>query len=481
MSRPTLSSASGAQRKLLVITNWRDLDHPDAGGAEVVCQELAARFAAQGHGVVLLCAAVKGRPRHELHDGYRIVRAGGTLTVYAHALLWLLRHRRRVGAVIDSQNGIPFFTPLAVSARTPVLMLLHHVHQDQFAGYFSPPMAALGRWLESTASRAVYGRRGIVTVSPSTRTGARRRLGLRGDIWVAPPGCSVTPIPDARRTVYPSVVCVGRLVPHKRTDLVIRAFPAVLRRRPDARLTIVGRGPDAAKLAELARELHLAESVSFRADLDDAQRDQMLATAWMSVNASQGEGWGLSVIEANALGTPVLAYRRPGLRDSIVAGETGWLIDDAEDLGSTITGCLDELVDPDRAGELSRNARTWSERFTWESMTTKVDAALRSERARLSLGVGDRRARSDVATVVTLPMELLPCDWHTRVRDTDVWDATDEAVTLLCRGADTQTVRELLGRLGIDRDLPLAADVSMAVARNSDLLRLRPAAQSEHV
>ncbi|NAZ77809.1 glycosyltransferase, partial [Kineococcus sp. T13] len=177
---------------MLVITNWRDSRHPETGGAEVVCHQLAERFAAAGHDVVLLCAAVDGAPREETRDGYRIVRGGGRFGVYAHALAWLARHRRRVEAVVDSQNGIPFFSPLVLPRSTPVLMLLHHVHQDQFAKYFPAPVAALGRFLESTVSRVVYGRRGVVTVSPSTRTDARRRLGLRGDIWVTPPGWSVT-------------------------------------------------------------------------------------------------------------------------------------------------------------------------------------------------------------------------------------------------------------------------------------------------
>src|SRR4051812_43352941 len=110
----------------IVVTNWRDLKHPQAGGAELVCQEFAAQAAAAGYRVTLLTASVQGQPRRESVDGYTIRRAGGQFTVYLHALIWLLLNRRSVDAVLDSQNGIPFFTPLAVSRRTPVILLLHH-------------------------------------------------------------------------------------------------------------------------------------------------------------------------------------------------------------------------------------------------------------------------------------------------------------------------------------------------------------------
>nr|WP_246280685.1 glycosyltransferase family 4 protein [Cellulomonas humilata] len=452
------------------------MDHPEAGGAEVVCQELAARFAAQGFDVVLLCAAVAGRPRHEQRDGYRIVRGGGRFTVYAVALWWLLWHRRSVGGVLDSQNGIPFFTPLAVRRRTPVVMLLHHIHQEQFSAYFPRPVAAFGRWLEGPVSRRVYGRRAIVAVSPSTRTGARRQLRLRGDIWVAPPGWSVTPV-DVPRTEYPSVVCVGRLVPHKRTDLVVSAFPGVLAAHRDARLVVVGRGPERARLIALAESLGIAGQVDFRDDLDDAGRDQVLAAAWMSVNASAGEGWGLSVVEANALGVPVLAYRRPGLRDSIVDATTGWLVEDDANLSAEIADRLTELGSPHRAERYAADAREWAGNFTWATMTGRVEVALHAEELRLARGRKDQRHLSDAAVAATVPVELMPDDWQVLLRQTDSWQVDDAHVTVLLRGADLDAAHVALSRWGVE---PAAAGVTLEVARTADLLRLRPAAR-DHV
>src|SRR5271155_2314684 len=97
-----------------VIVNWRDLSHPQAGGAEMYCEEVASRLARGGRRVVLLTSAVAGHPLSETRDGYLIVRRGGPLTVYLLAFMWLWRHRRRIVEVIDSQCGIPFLAPLAL-------------------------------------------------------------------------------------------------------------------------------------------------------------------------------------------------------------------------------------------------------------------------------------------------------------------------------------------------------------------------------
>lgn len=467
--RPRRSTEAGT----LVITNWRDLDHPEAGGAELVCHELAARYAARGRDVVLLAAAVAGRPRVEQRDGYRIVRGGGRFSVYAHALWWLLRHRRGVGAVVDSQNGIPFFTPLVVPARTPTLMLLHHVHQEQFAEYFPAPVAALGRWLESTASRRVYGRRAVVAVSPSTRTDARRRLGLRGSLWVAPPGLSVTPAADVERSERPTIVTVGRLVHHKQVAHVIGALPAVLERHPDLTMTFIGRGPERDALVTLSEFLGVAHAVEFRADLDDAARDRALAGAWMSVNASQGEGWGLSVLEANAQGVPVLAYRRRGLRDSIVDGETGWLIEEDADLALAIADRLDELGDPDVAARYARDSRDWAATFTWEAMADRVQVALDCEQDRLASGRDGGRTLSDAATVLTLPVDLVPTDWRTRLRRSDLAERDGNLVRILCLDTDVLAAEHVLEQLGLVNGSPNRERVRVEVARTRDYLSLR--------
>ncbi len=462
------------RRRLIVITNWRDSKHPQAGGAELVCERLAASFVDRGHDVVLLTASVAGESHKEkVPGGYWIVRRGGRFTVYAWALVWLLWHRKYVRGVIDSQNGIPFFTPLAVRRKTPVLMLLHHVHTDQFPLYFSPLVAKVGQWLERTGAGLVYRDRSIVAVSPSTRTGARRSLGLKGDIVVIPPGTEsvVSSLPGIPgRAATPRIVCVGRLVVHKGTASVIEAVPGLLVDQPDLEVHLVGDGPERPALEALVDELGLAGRVVIHGALPDDERDQLLRTAWLSVNASEGEGWGLSVIEANALGIPVLAYRRPGLRDSIRHEETGWLIEEGGELTPAIESAIGQMAHAEEAEAMAKRCRQWAGQFTWDEMADQVRALLRAEAGRLEHAPNNRRTITDLATVVRIPAELLPDGQVPTFRITDKCVSTPGELVVLLRNTDTESARTALRRAGFP---PAAIDderVTITVAQPVDLV-----------
>lgn len=249
-----------SNKPLIVITNWRDGKHPHAGGAEMLCERLATNLVDRDYEVVLLASAVEDQPAVEQILGFTVIRRGGRFTVYAYALWWILLHRRKIYGVIDTQNGIPFFTPLVVKRKTPVLMLLLHIHRNQFELYFSPLMASIGKWLERSGSRLVYRHRTLIAISPSTRFGARRHLGLKGDIVVVPPGSepSVTsPTAIRIRSENPRIVCVARLVPHKGTAMVIHAIAELVQRIPTIELHLVGDGPERRGLELLTSKLGL--------------------------------------------------------------------------------------------------------------------------------------------------------------------------------------------------------------------------------
>ncbi|MGA3148098.1 MAG: glycosyltransferase family 4 protein [Acidimicrobiales bacterium] len=460
-------------RALLVILNWRDLKHPDAGGAEMVCERLARSSVVRGYEVVLLSATVHGECRREKTDGYMIIRRGGRFTVYPWALLWLALHRNQIIGVIDSQNGIPFFSPLALRPKTPVLMLLHHIHQEQFALYFSPFMAAVGRWLERYGSRFVYRDRSIVAVSPSTRARARRTLGLKGDIVVIPPGTDAVVSDLAsrrRRSEHQSIVCVGRLVAHKCTASIINAIPALLAEFPHVELHLVGDGPERSAIEALVESLGLSDRIILHGPVSSSERDRILRTAWMSVNASEGEGWGLSVVEANAAGVPVLAYRRPGLRDSIRDGETGWLIDESQDLSSAIGYALRQVDNEEVAVALGQRTRQWASQFTWEKMADQVLLLLAAEAGRLAQSPNDRRTTTDLATVVRMPVDLIPDGIVPTFRDTDVCEIGDSDLVVLLRNTDTDTARSALQRAGFSTRGIVDERLQISVARHIDLV-----------
>jgi glycosyltransferase involved in cell wall biosynthesis len=468
-------SPPSSGRPLLVLTNWRDGSHPDAGGAEEVCEHLAASFAGWGWDVVLLTSAVDGKASTEERDGFRVIRRGGRFTVYPWSLLWIAWRRRSIRAVIDSQNGIPFFTPMAVDKRTPVLLLLHHVHSELFPHYFSPWATRLGQWLESTGSRMVYGHRAVVAVSPSTRQRARREIGLRGEIFVVPPGCQSvgTEAPnERRRSENERIVWVGRLVPQKRIGLIIDAVAELLTEFPRLELHLIGDGPQRTALARRAEGHGLGDHLTFHGARDPEARAELIASAWLSVTASESEGWGPGVIESNAQGVPVLAYRRPGLRDSIRHLDTGWLIDEDEPLSRAMAEALRKLADPSYAELIGMRAQRWIARFTWEEMAEQVRDILRAEEGRLGHLPDDRRSHADLSTVAVVPFALLPPGQTLHFRPTDRSLVGAEGLVVLLRGTDTDLARTALRRAGLSESAANHPSVRTLVARPSDLVSL---------
>lgn len=444
--------SAGLRGARLLVLNWRDIRHPLAGGAEQYMHEIGKRWVASGAHVTWLTAAVPGQPGRDQLDGMHIVRAGGELSVYPRVAARLLRLRGHFDAIVDCQNGTPFFSPLFAGRRAPIVQIVHHVHQDQFSTHFSAPMAALGRWLEGPAARRVYGRRPIAAVSPSTRHELRSRLGYRGPIFVVPNGTVPLPADTTLRAADPTIVVVSRLVPHKRIDLLLGHLGTVADEVPGLRVEIVGDGPDRARLQSLAHELGLHSTVTFHGRVSDEARDELLASAWLTTSTSQAEGWGCTILEAAAWGVPCLALRVPGVRDSVLDGETGWLVDDARHLGSALVRALRELTDPARAEEIADTCRTWAGCFSWDRSANLLAGILHSEMARMreaapNPSVEHREARSDIA-VLAVSDQREP-DVQARLRTVDEVVHFGDRTAVMLNGCDEPAATAVLMRVGM--------------------------------
>ncbi len=458
----------------VVVVNWKDSSHPEAGGAEVFCENVARELATSGVRVTYLTSRPGGAPARSETDGYAVRRVGRTYSIYPLVLLWLFRHRRVIDGVIDSQNGIPFFSPLAVGRRVAVAQLIHHVHQDQFGMYFPPAMAWIGRLLEGLGARTVYRERAICTVSPSTRTEVRRRLRLRGPVYVTPNGTASTQHPGVARTERPSITCVGRLTRHKRWDAVVDAVAELVEEVPDLTVHLVGAGPEHDALAAQVERLGLIDHVILHGFVTEARRDVLLASAWLTVSASAGEGWGLSMIEAAAQGVPAVAVDVPGLRDSIRDGVTGWLTTDTE-FAASIAMALKQLDDPDVADAYAEACRAWAGSLQWGATAARFRAVLQAE-TRSALEVRRRRAaRQDSTAAVTMTREVAATvDTHL-LRGTDQTtfcaacvDRTAGPFKILLHGADEHGATSALLRLGVN---PLSDAMQIQLCRSSDLVQ----------
>jgi glycosyltransferase involved in cell wall biosynthesis len=388
-------------------------------------------------------------------------RHGRTYSVYLRAGFFLLTHRRHFDVVLDCQNGIPFFSPIFLLNRAvAIVLVIHHVHQDQFATRFRWPLRLVGQLLERDVTRLVYGPRPIIAVSPCTRANIRTRLGLKGPIFVVPNGiASDVNAWTSRRNLLPTLIFVGRLVAHKRLHLLLHAVAQLRRRWPDLSLHVVGSGPERTRLEDQVRRLGLGGAVTFWGRVPDQQRTSLLSSSWLLVNPSQAEGWGLTIIEANAAGRPALAFRVPGLVDSLVPGINGWLVETESRLADAIDMALSCLALPGERERLEASCRLWASSFSWSRTAERARDAI------LASAAGGRQSRSsDVATVIRLDTSEGDASLARRLGSNDHWSLEGSTLQILLPGQDMLTAAASLEQLGF------AGQAEARVARVVDLL-----------
>lgn len=353
----------------ILILNWRDIRHIWAGGAESYVHELSKRWVKEGNEVTVFCGNDSHNPRNEVIDGVNIVRRGGLYMVYFWAFLYyVLRFRGKYDVIIDSENGLPFFTPLY--AKKPVFLLIHHVHQEVFRQQLKFPLSVIARFLEGSLMPRIYRNNQVITVSQSSKNGILKLgLGKKSDVLIVHPGIETSLFKKEEKAKNPLFTYIGRLRPYKNVDVAIRAFEQVARSYPQSQLLIMGDGESLGSLQKLTKELNLEKSVVFTGRVSNSEKAKLLAKSWVVLQPSMVEGWGITVIEANAAGTPVIASDVNGLRDSVVHGETGILVQ-VRDVYALAHAMTDFILDEKYRKTLSDNAYDWSRNFSWDKSST---------------------------------------------------------------------------------------------------------------
>jgi glycosyltransferase involved in cell wall biosynthesis len=330
------------------------------GGAEVFTREVACRFVKFGHNVTLFTSTFAKSKDSEVSHGVKIIRNGGKYSVYWNAKKYYKKHfsKENYDVVIDEINTRPFFAPKFVNNGEKVVALIHQLAREYWF-YETPfPTNYLGyhlledRWLQNYAD--VH----TVTVSKSTKQDLLE-LGFK-KVYVVPEGLNFKPLAKVPEKGKPVVIFAGRLKRAKRPDHALKAFKIVKGKFPEAELWVIGDGPFKSDLERIGDD-----GVKFFGYLDNVERRRLMKQAWVLVNPSVREGWGLNIIEANALGVPCIAYDVPGLRDSIKNQETGLLAKagDIIDLASQTTIVLTNKQLRER---LSRNALDHATKFSWD-------------------------------------------------------------------------------------------------------------------
>jgi glycosyltransferase involved in cell wall biosynthesis len=358
----------------ILVLNWQDSGNPQAGGAELHLQQIFSRIVARGHHVDLLCSGWANVPNKAQADGIEIFRVGTRHTYPFLAKRYYSRHlaQKNYDVLIEDLNKVPLYTPLWDAKN--LVALVHHHYGGTVIREASAPLAA-AVWLSERPLGLLYRKIPFQAVSKSTAEDLARRGIPRNSIRVIYNGVdshALTP-DSSERADKPVFVYLGRLKKYKRVDTVIRAFASL--NLDDATLEIAGTGDYRAPLEGLAQSLHLGDRVKFLGFVPEDQKVHLLRRAWASVLASPKEGWGISNLEAAACGTPVIAANSPGIRESVIDGETGFLVpqDDPEAMAAAMRGLVQS---PDLVNVLGAAGRKFAQTFTWDRSADETLAHL---------------------------------------------------------------------------------------------------------
>jgi glycosyltransferase involved in cell wall biosynthesis len=349
----------------ILLVNWQDPENPHAGGAELHLFEIFKRLAARGHRIRLVCSGWPGGPPEATIDGISICRVASR-NGFALAGRGAVRRavaEERPDVVVEDINKLPLF--LAGLTDLPLCAMVPHLFGETAFQEASWPAAAVV-WLAERPLARAYRRAGFHAISESTRDDLVARGVPAERVRVIHPGVdSVRFTPDAAaRSPSPAFLYVGRLKRYKGVDTALRALAVARRTRPDLSLHIAGSGDHGPALEALAVRLGLGAAVAFHGFVSEAEKLALLRGAWANLFPSPKEGWGITVVEAGACGTPSLASDSPGLRDSVRHGETGFLVPhgDAEALAARM---LELAAAPALVERLGAAARRFAEAHTW--------------------------------------------------------------------------------------------------------------------
>jgi glycosyltransferase involved in cell wall biosynthesis len=355
-----LAARAGLRR--ISMLAWRDLDDPEAGGSEVHASTVASLWGQAGIEVTMRTSHAPGRPQVAWRDGYRVIRKAGRYMVFPRAAFSEMMgwHGARDG-LVEIWNGMPFFSP--VWSNGPRVTWLHHVHGSMWQMTLPPRLAAIGNSIESRLAPPLYRGTPVVTLSESSKRELVEKLHFKPNrVTVVSPGVDPRFSPAGEKSPVPLVVAVGRLVPVKRFHLLIDALTEVKARQPALEAVIVGEGYARDELETQVREAGAERWLRLPGHVDDDELVSLYRRAWCLCSASAHEGWGMTITEAAACGTPAVATRIAGHADAIAEGTSGLLVDDVEQFAAT----LERVVADDALrARLTEGALAHAARFTW--------------------------------------------------------------------------------------------------------------------
>lgn len=355
----------------ILVFSWRDPKHPLAGGAEQVMHEHMKGWVKAGHQVTLFSSWVKGLSKEEAIDGVYIVRQGYQyIGVQLSAFLYYLKNRKKYDFVVDQFHGLPFFTPIYV--KKPKLAVIQETAREV---WFLNPLPRPLSWLVGVLGFLgepfiflFYKKVPFMTGSLSAKLDVSKFGISSRNIHVVQHGVVVKKISvKTFKEKKFTIAFLGVLSKDKGVEDALKCFK-LLKERGGYQFWVIGK-PETEKywirIKRVVSNLGLEKEVKFWGFVSQEKKFQLLSKAHVLLNPSVREGWGLVNIEANRMGTPVIAYRSAGLIDSVKDNSSGIICkaNNPKNMGENVIRLLSNQV---RYKKFQKEAISWSQNFSWE-------------------------------------------------------------------------------------------------------------------
>lgn len=349
-----------------LLFNFRDIKHPNAGGADKMLFEIIKRLVRDGNEVIWFAPRFKDSADEEKVDGIKIIRKGNRLTVYFWVFIYyIFKFRGKVDVVLDSVNTLPFFTSLFIKEKKFVIIyqlagnFLERIPFKNCTDYYNAPLPIFlaSYYIFEPLILLLYKNVPCITISESTKKDLEK-FGFK-KINVITLGQDEIKLDSFKKESKPTLIFLSRLVGYKNPIDALSAFKKIKGEIKDCQLWFVGDGPLSSKLKS-----QNLKDVKFWGYVDENKKYKLLSKAHLLLFPSIREGWGLTVIEAAKVKTPTVGYNIQGLKDSIQNGKTGFLSKNPIDMADKVIAILKNKK---LYNEISENACNFSKNFNWEN------------------------------------------------------------------------------------------------------------------
>lgn len=352
--------------------NWKDWNHPNAGGAEVVLRELIQRMIDEGHSVTLLTCGYKGAVAQEKSNGVEIIRVGNNR--YAHSMqalfYYLTKLRNKYDVVIEMVNTAPYFS-VFFGRKSKRYLFYHQLARDVWFYETKVPVSTFGYYLFEPVATRLLGTAPIetVTVSKSTKNDLERYGFDSKRIHTISEGTEIVPLKklnEVNKYGCPTLLSLGSIREMKQTLDQVMAFEIAKEKIPDLQLLIAGNTAGAygdAVVGYIKKSL-FAKDITVLGRVSTKRKIALMQKSHVIVQTAVKEGWGLTITEAASQGTPAVVYDSDGLRDSVRNKITGYVT--KTNPPSLAMGIVELMNDGKRYEKIRRAAWSWSKEITFD-------------------------------------------------------------------------------------------------------------------